>query len=903
MGTALEHLALGLRPIDRIKSKTEAASVKFLLTNVLKYLPGPITIHKLCYAQDIMMNEPLIELHSKMLTILVKLCLPHWPLLRHEILQAFTVEESFELSHECLTALCGFLKEERDQVVVEALADILITYSKSDAVFSAIVRCAMMYSDADRAALRADWQNYVQLLATLPERAANRLATKTPKRLSHGRFAFVLAFQVIRALDFAAESSYHVGVKYDVEVMSHLVSKFVNVYNGTEAMAKFVDFVVAWSVGDAADSARFVKVKLVQTLMMRLNRQAIDNVALSLLRKCPIDYKGGEQTIGRVLGNSFDASKDWRDVLVFRVPFCVKPSRYKDTALVENLIYYISTSKNSLTVLSDLVLRLAGAWSDVKATNVSSLDELMYTSQLLVLAVKYRTVLALTKRVQWPLAELKKVLFKGVSKHLELLSREHRAVGMATIELVLKTLADVDTADAKAAEQLSFDYNEMGPACVEIHGILKDLTQRCLVDKTRKVTVCNSNYGRTDLAQVLDGVAYEIIDNDTRPVHNTIVTCAVKSQEQTKDIVKTIISAKLDALEKCGAIDDPLDSDDDLQPYDMSNDVTSASKSRPMYLRDLMEVLAEAKDVDSFEAAVTSAEELVNRQLRHDRNLAVELLDMFVHLEERYHVEDFDSVRFNTAVAIVCCQPATCAEHLCREIHTDVGRYSIATKILMLDILSESANRLADVHSATEAKPTTEILIRPEDEPSPEEIIRRRLINKTRYFHSKRPHPYARARKNRFAAVADYFIYHLIGGFGHRQLTLSRHNLKQDVDNALLLKYLSVVGNLILASKNCPKCPNYCREALPMVLYLRYASEPKVQACVISIIASIVLVLPESLMRGEFFGPLMEIRSWLVDCLTHLDFTMRLGGPKSEMALFAGQVLHLIERTLSDDSD
>ncbi|CAH2058976.1 unnamed protein product, partial [Iphiclides podalirius] len=902
LAAALEHLNVGLRPLGRIKSEAEAANVKTLLANVLQNLPGPITVHKLCHAEDAIMDEFLIDLHSRTLTALVRVCLPCWPLMRQQMVEVFTVEESFEVSNECLSALCGFLKEEPEPAVVAALASILLAYAKSDAAFVAVVgSCAVGAGGGEGGG--AHFRQYVQLLATLPERVANRLATRTPRQFSHGRFAHILAFQIVRTLDFAAESSHRAGANYDLGPISHLVSKFVNVYNGTEAMSKLVDFLVAWPGADAKDRARFVKVRLVQTLMRRLNRQAIDNVALSLLKRCPIDYRQGEQAIRRVLGDSFDVNKDWSDVLGFRVPFCVKPDRYKETATVENLIYYLSTTKNNATVLSDLALKLAGAWSDIKAANVSSLDELMYTSQLLVLAVKYRTVLALSKRASWPLIELKKVLFKGVSKHLELLSPEHRAVGMATIEVVLKTVAKIDNANPKAAEQLSFDYEDMGPTCVEIHKILSDLTRRCLIDDTRRPNVPNSKVKKTNLTQLLDSIAYEVVDNASEPVHNTIVTCAVKSQEQTKAIVKTIISAKLDALDKSGA-DEVLDSDDDLQPYDMSNDVASASKKRPMYLRDLLDALNEAKDLDSFEAALAGAEQLVATHLAlEDRSLAIDLLDLFVHLEEKYHVEDFDGLKFNAAVAVVCSQPAACAEHLCREIHTDVGRYSIATKIFMLDVLSEAASRIADLRPPPEQKKRDEVVITPEEELSAEEVVRRRLVSKTRYFHSRRQHPFARTRRNRFAAVADHFIYHLIGGFGRRQLTLSRHNLKQDVDNALLLKYLSVVGNLILASKNCPKCPSYCREALPMVLYLRYSSELKVQMCVISIVASMVLVLPESLMRSEFFGPLMEIRSWLVDRLVYFDERLGHVGANSDLALFAGQVLRLIENILTDDSE
>ncbi|CAG5020846.1 unnamed protein product [Parnassius apollo] len=889
---AMENCLQILNSVDRIKSEADVNNIKVSLEYVLKYLPGPITPQKLCNCDDFILSKDLIELYSKLLTALIRICLPHWPLLKGEIIKIFTIEDSFEVSQESLAIICGFLKEERDLVVLDALVSIILKYVKSDSIITAFID----YSKVRTKDLN-EWERFVQLLVTLPERVANRLATKTPKEFSHEHYSYILIFHVFRAMDFIAESSYFVGVKYDLLQLAHLVSKIINIYSNSDAMSKFIDVLIAWAT-TYEEPSKFVKIKLIQTLLHHLNRYAIDKISFTMLKRCPIDYKSDDQPIRRIFGDNFDTNKNWNDVISFRIPFYVKPKDYKDTTLVENLVYYISTSKNNTSVLSDLVLRLANLWSDVKANNVTNLDEHIYTSQLLVLAVKYRAVLALKSHSPWKLIELKKILFKGMSKHLDLLSQELRCVGMSTIEIIFKILSQIDESDKKAVEQLHFDYNEMGPTCLEIHGILSELTDKCLIDEKRKITDCNLK--KIDLIKLLDGIAIEVM-NETQPIQNTIVTCAVKSPEQTKSIVKTIISAKLDALEKSGKDEEVLDSDDDLQPYDMSNDVTVASKKRPMYLRDLLEIVTEAKDLDTFEAAVTVAEELVDKQLKHeDGKLAIELLDLFVHLDEKYHVDNFDSIKFNTAVAIVCSQPAICAEHLCKEIHMDVGRYSIATKIFMLDVLSESANRIADVRPNMDEKPKTEITIRAEDNSSPEEVIRRRLLSKTRYFHSKRPHPYARAKKNRFAAVSDYFFYPLVSGFGQRQLTLSHHNLKQDVDNILLLKYLSTVGNIILASKNCPKCPNYCREVIQMVLYLRFSPEPKIQSCVISIIASIVLALPESILKGEFFNPMMELRSWLIECLSNLDLTMRLGGPKSETALFAAQVLHLLEKNLSE---
>lgn len=900
---ALRNFIDNIHAIDRVKCEKDVSNIKKCFQAIQNYLPGPITVQKLCKIDENTINSDILDVYSQLLGSVIRLLLPQWPLFKKEVVNMFVLEESFETSQEILLILTGFLKNESEKNVLEAIAFILLKYIKSDAVLTAIVDCSSLHFDekTDLYKYKSEWENYVQLLATLPERVANRLETDTPKEFSHENYSYILLFHVIRSIDFMSECSFNLGIHYDISYLSHFLSKVLINYNmsGTsDSILNFIDILIAWTGSENKEKSKFIKRKLIQTLLFHLNRQAIDCLSVILLKRCVIDYRGKEQAILNILGDNFDKSKDWNEILSLKIPFYVKPKDYKETVIVENLIFYLSNTKNGSETLSNLIVSVSSAWADVKLTNTSDIAQHMYLSELLILAVKYRVTLVIKNKNHWHVNELKTILFKGMSKHLNVLSHEFRCLGMATTEIILKLLSVIEEKDKEAVENLKFDYAEMGKTCVEIHAVLKDLVNKCLIDDNLKVPK-NYKIKTVNLKASLDYIAERVIDD--RPIHNTIVTCAVKTTEQTKEIVKTIISAKLDALDKRMA--DDLDSDDDLQPYDMSNDLPISATKRPHYIRDLIEIITEEKDQETFEATLEISEELVTKQLKNeDPKLATELLDLFTHLEAKFFVDNFDSIKFNTAVAIVCSQPKVSAPHLCKEIHTDIGRYSIATKIFMLDVLSEAANRIADVRPNVEDAPKTEVIttVEPEEIPA-EEIIRRRLINKTRYFHSIRPHPFSKAKRNEFAAVSDSFFYPLVSGFGYKQLTLSHHNLKQDIDSILLYKYLSVVGNIILASKNCPKCPQYCSEIIQIITYMRYNSDPKIQSCVIAILASIVLALPSSILRGEFYNSMLEFRSWLAELLSNVDLTMRLGGPKSETAIFAGQILHLIEKNLTED--
>ncbi|XP_050674879.1 telomere length regulation protein TEL2 homolog isoform X1 [Leptidea sinapis] len=892
-----EHIRIALDTllnVPNISTDQEHDLIQSCFNKVIHYLPGPINPQKLFHIQDYMFDRDNMDAFSSIFCVIIKNLLPKWPILKLEIVHLFCVEEKFDMSLESLSTLCGFLGVEQNCTVLEALAHIILQYCKSDSPLTAIIDCSSSNLEGEeKCKLEADWEGYVQMLVTLPERVANRLETNTPKEFSHENFSYILTFQIVRALDLLSESSFEIGVKFDLTYIAHLVSKYVIIYNKTEAFQYFIDVVIGFA--HCESPTKFVRRKLIQTLTYHLNRQAIDRFSILIFKNSPIDYKSDEQTVKHLLGNNIDSNKDWNEILMYKIPFNVHVNGFRDTTLQENLIYYIATSKDSVNILSDLILRLGRVWADVNCRIAGDISQHMYTSSLLLLAIKYRIVL--NKNTTWDLNQLKQVLFQGMSTHLSILTQQFRCIGMATVELTFHMLAEVDETERNMVHHLKFDYAGLGKRCLEIHHILKDTTKKCLIDENRskdskpKPKVMNLN-------KSLDLIAYKVHDIE-RPMENTIVTCAVKSAAQTKEIVKTIISVKLDELNK-GGKDEELDSDDDLLPYDMSNDVSAAAKKRPRFLRDLLDMLREANDVEYFEACMQSAEQLVNDKLKNESKLlAIDLLDLFVHLDQKFHVANFDDLRFNTSVAIVCAQPKPCAEHLCKELHTDVGRYSIATKIFMLDVLSEAANRIADVRPRAEVSPKPDVVTKPDEELAAEEVIRRRLINKTRYFHSKRPHPFAKAKRNEFTAVADYFFYPLIGGFGHRQLTLSHHNIKQDVDNILLMKYLSVLANIILASKNCPKCAVYCKEVVPMIMYLRFSPDPMVKSCVIGIIAAMVMALPGSVMKDEFATHMSEICAWLIDFLNNVELTTALGEAKSEVAVFAAQVLQMIDNVLT----
>ncbi|XP_048486589.1 uncharacterized protein LOC105398848 isoform X1 [Plutella xylostella] len=902
----LKTMTATLLSIKKLKSESEVKTIQKYFENIIHNLPGPITIQKLCRVDDYTFNLEAIDVLSQMQSSVIKFVLPQWPIFKDTVEKIFVIEENFEVVRETLTVLCGFLQHECNINSIEALSFILLKFVKSDCILSSVVDCSSVELQENYRLyqLQSDWQNYVQLIVTLPERVANKLERRTPKEFSHENYSYILIFQIIRSIDYMAESTFHHDVQYDMSYLAHLVSKFVVHYSmagNSEAMNKFIDVIVFWVGKENTEKTKFIKKKLFHKLVHHMTRQALDTFSVILMKRCVINYKNQEQSILEVLGDNIDTNKDLKQVLCYKIPFNTVPKDYKNTLFCENLVYYISTSSTAPELLTDFILRLGLVWSDVKSLNTTNYSQHMFISQILVLAVKYRLLMAANMKEKWDSQALKNVLFMGISKHLDSLSAEFRTIGMATVEIILNNLKAVEDKDGAT---LNFDYTAICEKFQEIHKTLFKLDTKCLLDPNVKPPP-KYKEKTININEVLDSIAYKLVEEDEKPVQNTLITSAVKTPTQTKEIIKTIIAEKLSALTKRLDPDPDLDSDDELQPYDMSNDLPASAKKRPAFLRDLIEKLTDAADIEDYEACLAVAEDLVHAQLKNDDpKLAIDLLNLFIHLESKYNIEDFDNIRFAICIAIVVAQPKVSAEHLCKEFHSDIGRYSIATKILMLDVLSESANRISDVRDGpNKPPPKKDIVVKQtasDDNLPAEEIIRRRLLNKVKYTHSKRLHPFAKAKRNQFAAVSDSFFYPLVSGFGRKQLSLSYHNLKQDIDNILLIKYLSVVGNIILASKNCPNCPKYCGELMEILLYLRYNSEPKIQVCVMSLIASIILAVPKSMIIAEFLEYMVDFREWLNDCVNQMDLAM-VGGPKAEAAVIAGQTLYLLEKAIMEE--
>ncbi|KAJ8972747.1 hypothetical protein NQ317_013801 [Molorchus minor] len=180
------------------------------------------------------------------------------------------------------------------------------------------------------------------------------------------------------------------------------------------------------------------------------------------------------------------------------------------------------------------------------------------------------------------------------------------------------------------------------------------------------------NTNAADLLKVLlitDLKEVEYIPPDRR-IRNKI--CPPANNEV---LIINATKPKIDYIKIIDNTNFELDSDDDLEPYDLSNDVKVTKKNPPAYLRDLRDGLLEMEDYEIFTLSLENCEKLIVSQLSDDdATIGLELLEILLSLEPKFYVENFDSL-----------------------IHADLGTYSIARRIFMLDVLRQAARTLSDL--------------------------------------------------------------------------------------------------------------------------------------------------------------------------------------------------------------
>lgn len=842
-----------LQGIEKISSKVELEAIQKLLSKLSHALPGPISPEKL-RKYDIGERWNGLVTFSILLTELIKKFSEY-----HEdeeivalISKFFMVAENVEFALEILQVLTDLqLLSECPNMTVKLLENALL-----DDQFVLISFMNLSCKKEPDDIMNMISSQLLQIFVSIPDKVSNSLKSQTPTFFHPKIYSAILLENFLKAFYLIGYINFHENQQiYNISFLSKLLSKTIvnfSVDKKSQATKNTLAILSEWS-HEACHN------QLVHQLLLEISRSAINVVANFLL-----EVENPNLVI--MLKDATITSPNWRYMLLKKIPFL---SFTSNDIVIENLIHYLAvTAKDQL--LEGLLKELLVIWSNKTCILESSFEQHFYLTKLMLLSIKY--LFTIKNPGQNYIQSIKHSVFDGVQHHIGSTDGDLRSLGMATVETILVIVDD----QMNGEPQLKFDYEDFSEDTK--NNIINVLMQYPNRMRMLDIPIRQENF--------------KIVEDNMLELESII---KLRVLNEFKDLI-AFIPLKSNVDQDFGNIEetknedqDELDSDDDLKPYDEAptESYKDASK-RPKYLLDLIQaftVKENLEDADKFEMAVEFSEKIISQQAKNNHpDITVELLRIFLHLEKKYYMENFEECKMKSLVALSTAHSKECAQYLCQEFNTEISAYTVNKRILMLDILTDTARKLSKIDVVTTSsqpssnlptscnknKLTKKLLEESIDHNrlAAEKTIRERLLKKTRSLTTRTKPVGLDGQVNRFNEVAGWFFFPLINGFGKKQLVFTNGTtLKYDTDNLLLSNFLSALSVLMLCAENCVIAPKFAREIFNLSLFLRYHQEAKIRMGVLKVIASVFIAVPRKVLNQEFDNELQELKAHLENCV------------------------------------
>jgi hypothetical protein len=877
-----------LNRIKKISSQSDIDDIVRGLDNTIQFLPT-LTVQKLLRIDQIDFGDFAEVDYRRLLESLISKFDHSFPTdqgqMFMEVKKIFAVED-----HNFFAVACDVITKNlktKDFNVADSLSFLTEITLKSEGCFALIFHNFYSLESENEFEVEenfAQWQNMIRTLLSLPNRISNALQGQFRRFYTSNEYCKFLVFNILKVIEFTSDlliTEPEHEQKFNYRNLSLLLSKTLINYNehfSSEAIKNFIKIVATLTNQNSCKQKIYQK--CFWSLFDNLERTAVEIFAVMILQNLdPTVY-----SVRNVLGPNLIKNDNWKFVFCTKIPLL---SQYSDNNLINNLVVYISaTSEHNLFAL---LANLVTVWSDKSALNHTSVEHHFYLTKIIVVIMNSLKNIGLTESER---RILQGKVYAGVPIHLENSINEIRAMGMKASEIILNFLNQESEKD-KADSGLNFKYDSLPAEAKASSEMLQKLFDYDMSVYYKKKNVTDD---ASELISQLLEVKLETVEYvpPERKLRN------VKNQEQPQNtVIAEAIHQRNNLITIIDSTDFELDSDDDLEPYDLSNDVKVSKKSPPKYLRDLRDGLLETQDAELFTSSVEICEDLIIKQLPDDdASLGIEILQILIALDQRFYVDNFDSLVFKSCVAITCVYPAQCAEYLCKEFHADIGTYSISHRIFVLDVLSEAADALSNLKpDKVEETPVVKKIKKKSSElESAEEIIRKRLESKTRYFHK---HKFFRVEKlNKFANVAGYFFFPLL--YGYNKNKMISQIPQNDSDFILLIHFIRTLAVVMCSAQNCPIAPRMAKEILHFSWYLRFHKEVKVRMAVISLIGAAVINTPKERLISDFIDELLEFRLWLGDLLS---LNIARGEPNLECRTLAASTMCIIDSILKVEDE
>jgi telomere length regulation protein len=317
------------------------------------------------------------------------------------------------------------------------------------------------------------------------------------------------------------------------------------------------------------------------------------------------------------------------------------------------------------------------------------------------------------------------------------------------------------------------------------------------------------------------------------------------------------------------------DDDDDLIPYDTSNDVTLSSAKQPAYLRDCLDALIFSDDPEKIEASIKSVDKLCDSFHFELEEICVELLRVLLHKSNQYSILDFDDLKMLAMISITCHYPKECAEYLTSQFYQQ--GYTLTQRTDILHVLCVSIQRLSSPNqdpifdrrlflSQSQADDTISNLIpfnksKTTTESNWRQIVEQRIAQNTKIKSKSTTATKSKfkTKPNKFSDIYGYFFFPLLRPYDSTRVHL---NLIEE-DFMLLGKLVFSLGVILFSSINTTVIENMTLALTDFLWAIKNHVEPFVRKSVLFSFTLIVMVISNDLLFSSLNSYFVELKYWL----------------------------------------
>ncbi|KAJ7305773.1 hypothetical protein JRQ81_010139 [Phrynocephalus forsythii] len=507
-----------------------------------------------------------------------------------------------------------------------------------------------------------------------------------------------------------------------------------------------------------------------------------------------VHFSARPSALSRLLGNVVVKSKKAQFVMTQKLLLLQYSS---PTSVLQALLGYLALDSMRRPLLNKVLKELLGIWGSRSAVKHSPAEQQLYISKAILICLSHLKEDDITSCKQ----ELLASLMEGMKCHLDSNLPRIRHMGMVVAESVSARMMPEGPA-------LKFTYVEDD----EIQELKSLLVQR---PEEAFITDPPDTERSSPLGADLQSGA--------RP--------DPAAPEQAAE-----------------GPDSDLDSDDDLIPYDMSQDKELKKIHAPTYIRDCIEILTGPEDPDKYEATMSVLETLIRRNEAAAREVSVELAKVLLHLDDKSFISGFAALRHGALVAIIVTDPIAVTWYLTSEFYS--LNYSLRQRLDILDALAMAAQELsrpskAEALPGPRPPPSLQLLSSDGSAPVWRKVVDERIQKKTRRFAKGPSQAGPSSAPNRFASVAGHFFFPLLQNFDR---PLSTFDLLGD-DHLVLGRLLHTLAVLMYCAVHSGVATAMGKALLEFVWALRFHTDTYVRQGLLAAVSSTLCPWPLWLCR------------------------------------------------------